>query len=503
MTPPGSSARGSAWGALRWPRAGIPERTLRSLDERWQFVALALITSFAAALRFRNLASYGLNLDEGFSVSLSSSTAHEFVTSIVAVEPNMTLYHILLRLWMQVGHSEFAVRSLSVILGAATVPVLFFLARRLFADAWLALTAALLLALHPYHLVLSQSARSYALVIFLVTLSGLFFVRGLQKPSWGIWLLYGLFSAAALYSHLFALLAIAAQIASLVFFPQRPPWKHVIFGVVSLAVFSAPLAVLLLYHRSAQQIAWVPPLNRAQVAVLLDSLTLSRSRSLTYIVSWLTAVLYTVGASRDEAWPYRFSVAWLFLPPVITVAVSNVRPLLVDRYLAVCIPAGVLLAASGLIILARWHCWVGAVLLAFTIFYSASNIRHYFHHPDYSENWREATAYVFSHARSGDEVVLMPFARPTFDYYRATYNRNVPDLRLSDSAADAPHSPLPQTVWFLGSVLLKPNWAEEAAAFGRARQGQYCAEPLPPNSGSVQIWEFSLCEPNARDTPHR
>jgi mannosyltransferase len=468
-------------------------RHLPQLLPRYQLVCLALITVVAAALRVFRLTSRGLYLDEGFSAYLGRTTLPDFVAIVWNSEFNMVAYYALLRAWMHLGHSEFIIRLLSVLMGAATVPAIYFVGRRLFSDPWTSLCASLLLAVHPFLLILSRSARSYSLVVLLVTLASLFFLRALQDPSWGNWIAYAVFSAAAVYSHFFAVLVILAHAVSLLFVPgRRLPWKYMMLGAVLLIALLIPVAVFLLHHRDSGNLSWVMPLNRQQVIEVLYSLTLSKRRSLTYLVAWIVSLGYAVALSRETAWPYRFTAIWLALPISVTLLVSVIRPVLVERFLAVCIPAGVLLAAAGIVIIAHWSRWIGVAILVLMVFYSVSNIRHYMRHPEYDENWREASAYLLSHAQTGDEVLIPQYPRVgVFDYYQERFTGKLPALLVSYSPDASLPTPAPQSVWFIGPVVTTENWG--LASFRQAHQGVYCEAPPQPNWGSIRTWQFRRC----------
>jgi hypothetical protein len=107
---------------------------------------------------------------------------------------------------------------------------------------------------------------------------------------------------------------------------------------------------------------------------------------------------------------------------------------------------------------------------------------------------REASAYLLSNAQPGDEVVLLAgLGPPPFDYYRERNARKIPGLLFADSASAPLPVPPPQNVWFIGSVLLTPNWAAEADAFRQAHKDRYCAESPQPDTGSVRVWQFRRC----------
>ena len=160
----------------------------------WLWVLLT--TVLAGILRTLYLTSQGIIPDEAFTIFLCRSTFANFVHLVWGWEFNMLLYNILLRQWMHFGLSEFFIRIPSMLFATATVPVIFLLGRRLFGDR-AGLLAALLFAVHPYQLMLSQRARSYPLLILLISLASLCLVRGLQSPTWRIWTTYAVISVAA------------------------------------------------------------------------------------------------------------------------------------------------------------------------------------------------------------------------------------------------------------------------------------------------------------------
>lgn len=465
----------------------------------FEWLLLLIVMLLAGVIRTLYLTARGFNFDEGFSVYLAQTSAANFKGLIWHSELNMALYYALLRHWITLGHSEFVIRMLSVLLATATVPVVFSIGKRLF-DTRAGLIAALLLAFHPFHLMLAQSARSYAMAILLVCLATLFFLRTLEDSTWVNWLAYALFAAVAVYSHFFAILVIAAHAVSLLFMRRSVvPWKRLLAAVFLVAILLSPVAVFLRRHRDAANVAWVSPLNFDQAKYVFYSLTLSKLRSLTYVTAWALAVWYTLRRNTSQGtWPFWFTACWLVVPPVIAIAASLLQPLLVERYLAVCIPAAVLLAADGITHLARRQRVIALGLLVLALVYSASGIRFYVRHPEFGENWREATAYLMARAHPGDEVVILEGLPPlVFDYYRQNSPTQVAGLQIAYSAEAPLPVPAPEDVWFLGSILLKPNWEQEAHRFEELHRNEYCSVPTERTPGTIQVWRFTRCAPEA------
>ncbi len=146
-------------------------------------------------------------LDEGSSLAIAQSGWATLARLIFIDEANMELYYVLLHVWLALGNSELVVRALSVVFAVATLPALYALGARLF-DRGVGLIAVLLLTLNATHIEYAQEARSYTLLVFLVTASFLFFLRSLQRPCLGNWCGYVLGSVLACYAHFFGMLVL-------------------------------------------------------------------------------------------------------------------------------------------------------------------------------------------------------------------------------------------------------------------------------------------------------
>jgi mannosyltransferase len=448
---------------------------------------LMLVTGLAAILRILYLTSKSFNLDEGLSLFLARMDFASFRHFVSSVEMNMVLYYALLRGWLHVGTGEFVVRLLSVIPAVATVPVVYAIGARL-ADRRVGQIAALLLAVQPMHVEFSQEARSYAWAVLLVSLSSLYFLRATELPSGGNLAAYSLTSALAVYAHVFAGLVLVSQWAALCFRDRKDvPWRKLSAALVLLAMLLAPAFVAIL--RSSGYVRWIPKPTGHGFVEVLYSLTLSRFRCLVYLVLWAAAVWAGIKL-RSERWRCGFLALWLFAPVMITIAVSFYKPLLVPRYLLVCVPASVLLAAAGLMQLNRIP---AAILLSLACLYSIRGDSFYYRHPDLTEDWRSATRHVLARLSPGEFVVLLPgFSKYTFEYYRRT--AGVPDGTIleRENAAQIPatnHS----GVWFIASGAISPQLGPaEVATFLTQGNRSYCVAESRDFYG-VKLWRLRPC----------
>ncbi len=108
------------------------------------------------------------------------------------------------------GMSETSVRALPMLLGVVGIALLYLLGRRL-AGPGVGLLAALLLAVNPLHIAYSREARHYTLMVALTLIAHVLFLRCLQRGTWRVRLAYAVVVALDLFTHYFAVPALAAH----------------------------------------------------------------------------------------------------------------------------------------------------------------------------------------------------------------------------------------------------------------------------------------------------
>ncbi len=189
--------------------------------------ALPAIVLLGFALRLIQLDFQPLWWDEGYSVFFAT---RDFGTMLArtAIDIHPPFYYALMQMGIGVlGQDALTLRLLSVVIGVATIPLLYLVTRELF-NPRVALVSASLLALAPLHIYYSQELRMYGLVTLLALASVYFQLRLLHSP-FAIrnphFILYVVVTALALYTqYLFAFL-IAAQIAVVLDLTFRARWK--------------------------------------------------------------------------------------------------------------------------------------------------------------------------------------------------------------------------------------------------------------------------------------
>ncbi|MEH2419530.1 MAG: glycosyltransferase family 39 protein [Nostoc sp.] len=147
-------------------------------QSKYYFVVFIIII-ISIFLRFCLLQNQSLWFDEGWSLALSDGTSvQENLFKIInreAGDKYQPLYYLVLFYWRSVfGDSEFAIRSLSALLGVASVITIFFTSLRIYGKKH-ALWSSMLLAVSSFSVFYSQDARPYALLIFIASLQIYFF----------------------------------------------------------------------------------------------------------------------------------------------------------------------------------------------------------------------------------------------------------------------------------------------------------------------------------------
>ena len=370
---------------------------------------LALVANFV------RIGVTSIGLDEAASMRIAHGSLRELFHVITGRGPNMGLYYVLLSFWVRVfGESEAAARSLSAIFAALAVPVIYLLAANLFGRT-AGLAAGLLLALNALVVQFAQTARSYALLVLLVTLSSYFFVLELERPSSRNRVGYVLTGVLAFHAHYFAAYVLAAHAIALLAIRGRGALTRDWLGMaVAISVLCAPQTYFAYSGHAIAGINWISrPTLRNVGPVFVDFAGGSRLLLLSLLA--LGSVATVSGFRNRLGWRYGFVAAWLLVPVVLSFAVSMVKPMFLTYYLIICVPALVLFGAAGIARLRPRI--VGGLVAGLLAVLSATRLAALYSRES-SENWRDAAHAVLGDQRSDDGIIFFPYyARGPFDYY--------------------------------------------------------------------------------------
>ena len=458
-------------------------------------LTLVLLVATGTVIRLICLGCKPFWFDETFSVALARIGWPSFLRLLWWREANMSLYYLLLRVWLHFGQSEFFIRSLSVLFAAVTIPAVYWLAARLY-DRRVALIATTLLAFNAYSVRYAQEARTYSLFLLLATLSSGFFIAYLREPSRAYRVGYILASILAVYAHFYALLLLTAHALALrclnvrdldtrseddnrngtdVSAQMRSAWRIIGVAVLPLLIFVA--------KTGAGPIRWIHRPGLHDLLVFAEYFSGGESWPLPTIfaVACYVAIAPFRGqlfrskskfrAESWEAWRTQFLLLWLLFPVVLTVVLSLIRPVFLPRYLIFCLPALLILVAVGMARLR--NAWVLAAVLICVLPLSARGTFFVYNH-DFDGERRDsagaATNFILDRAQPGDAIFFhIPQTRVPYEFFLSR--------RAIGSSASAQLSP----------QILYPHYA--AALDYRDFKGKLTAEFIRATAPShPRVW---------------
>jgi len=319
------------------------------MRREWSYAAA--LTAAGAALRLFHLGTQSLWLDELFSVFLSQ---RGFVAIIrdTAKDTMPPLYYLLLRIAMQFGSDERAVRSVSFIFSVATIPLFYVLARDMFGHR-VALAATLILVFNPFHLFYAQEARMYAQLAFFSLAAIFFFWRAWHRRQRRDWIAFGFAATLAIYTHTLAVLTLFALDMFAVWRREelKRRWESMLVSHLMIGLLLAPWISILwqqvervrhgfwMTFPSPLSLLTIPTLFLlgTSVPTLFVPVGLFVSLALFGLAFWHAARTLANSlpdrSSESDSAALQLSLALLLVPPLSLLALSLVRPIFLPRTL--------------------------------------------------------------------------------------------------------------------------------------------------------------------------
>lgn len=200
-------------------------------------VAALTLVGFAVRLRVAGEPVFADELSTYWIVS-----AHDLggVLSTVYSNAEITppLSFVLTWLTTRAGLAPELLRASALIAGTASIPLAYLVGLRTVGRR-AALLAAALTTIAPFMIYYSAEARGYGLAIALVTVSTLAMLRALDGGGVRWWLLYGVATCTAVYTHYTTVFVLGAQLAWLLW-AHRAAWRPALLANAGALVCFAP-----------------------------------------------------------------------------------------------------------------------------------------------------------------------------------------------------------------------------------------------------------------------
>lgn len=437
-----------------YPPAPIPRPRWPIYD--WVLIASILI--LALILRVVQLDFQPLWWDEGYSVFFAT---RDMLTMLArtAVDIHPPFYYALLQLWLMFfGQSVVALRLLSVMIGLASVPLIYVVGCQLF-NRPVGLIAALLLAVSPLHIYYSQEVRMYglltlfalgsiALQIELLRRDGNRAVNSIPKNSSDrelvagsgskeslgsrndtvLWVAYALVTAGALYVHYYAAFLLAAEFVVVLHYKYRTrvfiSMRRWILAWFLVTLLYLPWAI----YAGLKLINYVTAKVGIENYAPLDPITFLAQHAVAFSAghlsgwTWLgTGAILTVALVFTGVWlslrsnssrstntadAYLLCAIYCLVPLILAFIVNLVAPFHpfgFERTMLFLLPIFLILVAQGIVALLKRKRALGYLSLASVLVLAALSLYDFYTVNRYSdEDYRPLISEMQSLAQRGD-----------------------------------------------------------------------------------------------------
>lgn len=341
----------------------VSELDQEATERRLALLGIAVVLVVGAGIRLVNLTSVGLNSDEavysGQAAALAGDATLQQFFAIFRAHP--LLIQFLLSVAYQFGVNDVAGRVMSVGFGVIAIGLTYALGSLLFSRR-VALLAAAVLALMPYHVAVSRQMLLDGPEMTLWLLATYFLAR-YAASGFPRWLYVAAFTAGL--TVLAKETAVLLIVVGITFALLTPAVKlgvrrlGIAGGAFLLAVSPYPAAILLsgASDTARQFLLWQVLRQPNHTGTFYLEVLGSATGPLLLIL----AVLGVVAAIRAGGWQDRLLLAWLFVP----IAFFEAWPVKGYQYLLPIAPALAILAART--IEAPWTTWFGSRIMRFRL----------------------------------------------------------------------------------------------------------------------------------------
>jgi mannosyltransferase len=429
-----------------------PVRTFRDLNfenikavithSRYAQILISL-TLFGFFLRFYNLGFNSLWLDEAATYTMSKPGFFEIWNISRSGDFHPPLFHWTEHLMLTFGQNEFVLRAVPALLGILTIPV-FYLIGKEFRDKNVGIISATLLTVSYFGIYYSQEAYSYSMVLFVFSLVILFYLRALRTDDITAWVLLGILSALAFWTHYYVFVGLGViYLHALISFYGRlkkgiREVKNLVVAIVTMTVIILPL--LFIVGERFFTLTGSPPTYGVLGPILIQETILRFSGgfssfngviTLLYFVLMITGLVFLCTEDRNKG---LFSVMFLTLPLVMSVLISS-KMTMNPRYLIYILPVYFTVIAMSYPLVFRLipnkKLLYVAVILIVAI--NAPLLAEYYS-TFTKEDWRGLAGIVQSKTQDGDLIVLVPnYVALPFDYYYSNTTDKTFEYGASDS----------------------------------------------------------------------
>lgn len=469
--------------------------------------AFGIVAGLALLLRLHTLLLRPTWADEMWTLRNVYGGDFSSVLRIAAEDYWPPLHYFLLNAAARIGDTGlFTLRFPSVLFGVGTIILMPYLGRELFKSRNVGLVSGLFLTVMTAHVLYSQEARVYSMLVFLASLSALFFFRSLWLGRVSIPFIAS--TTLLCYSHSFSTLFFLSSIwtflllVALFHKPRKILWPALASQVI-IFVLVLPLLGLFLKVRLQNDISVPTEWATGLVGTPTLFSVVEEYQGLS-VRSWVNAAfqallfllallaLWGPRGQRDRnsgdsgnlpKWFHPglvFVICWVVVPilvSLLTTAFTPLKTLGAIRYHLTVLPGMCLLAGGGFLLI-RSRVVFGTGVAAILLIGALELPRYYeeYDHPALDE----AATFVKARSQPGESIFLGNAFRAFAYYYRGEYPRIGTDEWREFEATYAGYS---------------DRFTDESGRFA----SRYSVEKLPPHIHWVRYSPPPMTPPHLRD----
>lgn len=382
-------------------------------------IILCLIV-IGTVLRLYHLDFNSFWLDEAATHVFTQQSVGEYwqlLSNLGEVHP--PLFYLVEKIILPFGSSEFLYRLFPALFGIASIPLFFIIGKKMFGSP-VGLIMAALIAFSPFHIQYSQDARMYTLLLFLTAFALILYLEAIKSNNKKYWIVFGLVSALAIWTHFMAFIFIGALIIYSVFYlvKEKKSPKNLGFSIIVMGVLLSPLIFIIkgvFFNRIASAPTWG---YTGDLFIVKSVIVLFSNNPVSFLFFAILFCLGSVWLFFEWKEKFYFIVAVLSISLVTGFFLSYKMPI-DPRYFIFLLPLlYAIIASSALPFLQRVSKkTVIAIFIVLFVCVWSVQLSGYYNTP-INEDWRAASAFIKNTARPGDIIIVMPdYNRIPFNFY--------------------------------------------------------------------------------------
>ncbi len=406
--------------------SSIPNKIRNSIISDLYLKILLLLTVTGFILRLYHLGDVSIWLDEGFTHLYSSTSFFDIWHICFSFEQNPPLYYWIEHVILQFGDSEVILRIFSVIIGTLTIPLIFYAGKEFYNED-IGIISAALLTFSTFHILYSQEARSYSLLVFFLTIALIWYLKSVQTNDVKTWFIFGIFSALAIWTHYFAIIPIGTLFLYVLIYQMKTSgkissFKPILLSGLVVLILSSPLFIMMLNSliskvESAMTMNWGIQGFSLIISIFSDNLGPGKAKALllgTFVIIGLISLFWM---KREK---FLFLIFMILVPLPVLYYASFWIPV-VSRYSIFLLPF-LLISISFFFLLFQKYVkkplFIITVVIIIGVICIPSLSAYYSADSKNGEDWKDASLNIKNLAEPGSVIVIMPgYCSIPFNYY--------------------------------------------------------------------------------------